>query len=401
MFSFSLNDLSDIQIRSSRCYRFRPFSNLAPAEQDLLRNITNDRAYFGILEAGQAGGLSVKAISQKTAEIFQTLHTPRKVSEAFPEIEPSLRDEIVANLVFDNVVELSDSGKYVSGLPSYELIVRNDCDLTGEDCLSMLSLDAIHHCSRLAVPNAIDLAWKLYFYNRLPVTPKWAARWPNYHAVLRLICLSNEEVNSQLEAKYQSITEYPERIGWLAWVARERLVQESPEDGIYKLYISPEPEDIRTAFNETARLLPESNARGFKVGMNSYGLMRPDKFIVYFDQSHALQAFVDAVRVKLAAIRPHGVPFTAQLDDSGLLSWGVDPKNSSHLAWHSDDSWRIWICNRLASALIDAGRHGMAPSLAVRYSLARLWLSGVDPRVWIKRSLLAPSERTQVSRKAQ
>lgn len=362
--------------------------------------MVSDGTYTGILEAGDVGGPTVKAISQSTADLFKMLRIPRKVSEIFPEMVSPARDEIVANFVFDGVFEVCQNGKYVSGIASYDIIVQDDSCLNGEGRLSTLSHDAIEHCYRLAVPNAIDLAWKLYFYNRLPVTPRWCARWPNSQAVLQFLKRAAADVELKLAVEYQIAPSLPEEIGWLAWIANKRLGKEVIHSGRYKLYISPSPDDISAAFYETACLLPGSNARGFKIGINAHGLMRPDKFIVYFDQFHELQAFVSAIRMKLVSISSHGVPFTAALDDSGLLSWGVDPEKTGHLLWHSDDSWRIWICNRLANSMLDSARHQASSDLAMRYALARLWLSGVNTRVWIKRSLLAPVGQAQVFRGA-
>jgi hypothetical protein len=80
------------------------------------------------------------------------------------------------------------------------------------------------------------------------------------------------------------------------------------------------------------------------------------------------------------------VPFTAALDDDGLLSWGVDPPAAQHLLnWQPRESWRLWLTNRLANALLTA-RGTPAPTAKPRepweYALERLRLDGVDTDTW-------------------
>jgi len=81
----------------------------------------------------------------------------------------------------------------------------------------------------------------------------------------------------------------------------------------------------------------------------------------------------------------HGVPFTAALDDEGLLSWGVDPPASVQLLeWQPRESWRLWLTNRLANALLTAKR---APATATQrspwqYALDRVRLEGIDIDTW-------------------
>src|SRR5207248_2006408 len=79
----------------------------------------------------------------------------------------------------------------------------------------------------------------------------------------------------------------------------------------------------------------------------------------------------------------HGVPFTAQIDAKGLLSWGMDPPHSEHLLPWQGPSWRYWITDRLAGALISANRTNAREVKPWQFALERLQLEGIDTTTWL------------------
>jgi len=86
---------------------------------------------------------------------------------------------------------------------------------------------------------------------------------------------------------------------------------------------------------------------------------------------------------ELGLVPAHGVPFTAEVAGEGLLSWGLDPPASEHLIeWQERESWRLWLTNRLANAILLARQdpeRTIEPSL---FALERLRLEGVDTTTW-------------------
>lgn len=384
-----IKDISSLRVRSNQNYCFKSFANLQDCEQDILRSLSASGDYAGILVSEQCDGLTAKAVSLNTFELFRSLSRPRRISELLESLEENIRNELLAALVLDGVLEVLDGKKRIDRGCLYDLIVADDSNLIGEDTLSRLSFDAIRHCYTLSISNPIDMAWKLYFYNRMPATPKCVSQLPHAESVLRLLNEASGDLYSRISAKYQCLSRQAKHLGWILWVSRQKPQQESTDE-LFKLYISPSPENIGHAFCKAAQLLLEYDATAFKIGPNAYGLLRPDKFVIYFDRLEVLREFAERISARVGDLRVHGVPFAAQLDSSGLISWGVDPRRTGHLSWHSDDSWRIWVCNRLASALDEAKRSGMPCNLAERYSLVKLWLLGVDTRTWIKRSLPGP-----------
>ena len=90
------------------------------------------------------------------------------------------------------------------------------------------------------------------------------------------------------------------------------------------------------------------------------------------------------LRRELAGCDGHGVPFSAGLDDSGLLSWGVDPPDDERaLRWLGRDSWRIWLARRLGAALSIAKAARAADAVEPwRFAIERARRHGVDVETW-------------------
>jgi hypothetical protein len=84
----------------------------------------------------------------------------------------------------------------------------------------------------------------------------------------------------------------------------------------------------------------------------------------------------------LPNIPSQGVPFTSELDENGLLSWGIDPpSNEQALKWQERESWRVWLTNRLAIGIMSA-KNADSSLEAWQFALYRLQQEGVDPKTW-------------------
>ena len=170
--------------------------------------------------------------------------------------------------------------------------------------------------------------------------------------------------------------------GWLSWTSESWSRGDS--DVTYKLYVSPRPERIRDAFAVVARVLPAFEAAQFKVGDSAAGLLRPDKLVAYFKTREMLDDAAAVLRRELAGCEAQGVPFSAGLDDSGLLSWGIDPpENERPLRWLGGSSWRLWIARRLgaAVAIAKSARSAVAAE-PWRFAVERVRRQGVDVATW-------------------
>jgi hypothetical protein len=119
------------------------------------------------------------------------------------------------------------------------------------------------------------------------------------------------------------------------------------------------------------------------VGNDAASLLRPDKIVLYFPDLENVITAAQRLAGKLAGCPAQGVPFTAELAGSdGLVSYGIDPPRPEFaLAWQERESWRLWLTNRLAVALLDARRNG-GQFQPWQYAMARLAIDGVDPLTW-------------------
>jgi hypothetical protein len=125
------------------------------------------------------------------------------------------------------------------------------------------------------------------------------------------------------------------------------------------------------------RVFADQQVRAFKISNNARGILRPDRVVAYLaDEAHARRvgtALVDA----LGAATPQGVPFTAPVAGSGLVSYGLDPPQP--IAAYGP-SWRRWVTRKLA-AYLQASDASTAVDRA-RFALRCLEADGIDTRTW-------------------
>jgi hypothetical protein len=178
---------------------------------------------------------------------------------------------------------------------------------------------------------------------------------------------------------------------WDVWVHGAKSQSEPSTVVRCKLYVSPAREHLYEALTETARVIAKSSAVAVKVGRTAHGLLRPDKLVVYFENRSAMLKTARRLGAALSGAKAQGVPFTASAVPDGLLSWGVDPMNRPPtLGWGGQESWRIWITNRLADWLIGAAQSGYSAVRPWRFALERLSFEGIDPGTFAPTEQFAP-----------
>jgi hypothetical protein len=147
--------------------------------------------------------------------------------------------------------------------------------------------------------------------------------------------------------------------------------------------VSPACDAVPAAFGATLDVLHESAVSCFKIGAEVFGLLRPDKLVAYFPSADDLHRAADGLRARLAGCAAHGVPFTASLTEDGLLSWGMDPpRDRRSPGLEQLESWRLWVTNRLATALVSARAARQSSIEPWQFALERVSLDGIDPTTW-------------------
>ncbi|KQX69457.1 hypothetical protein [Streptomyces sp. Root1310] len=368
--------------RSNPGYRLRSLADLASAERNVLARVADDPEIYGVLVPREHTGLTIKLVNRDTADLFRRLVPGGRVpgDRDSGALTLQLRDMVAAE-----ILEVEDCGVFRTGLgalpPAAELPV--DAQSTGG--LMRISLDAVRHADSLRLTNPAAIADCLYAYHRIPVGPAARRHW------------ARDTVAATLTATSRSGGGPWRQVGdsrtWSSYSRPHPAATSAADSRLYKLYVSPMPEQFLDAVAITVGLAAvRDDAAGWKAGNDCYGVLRPDKLIVYLDSMDAVFSLADDLRRALAGMSVHGVPFTADLGGDGLLSWGVDPPRfSKGSGAFLSDSWRTWLTHRLAATLWEAARRGVPDVIDV--ALRRLDAVGVDARTWTPASdLFGPSE---------
>lgn len=377
-----LKDILDEDFRANTAYELSALGRtpergpLAP----ILEVLARDPSVYGVLVPRQDGGMGLKSVCQDTALLFLTLREPGKLPAYLSASSSKDLNETIAGLVLDGVLEIRADGRYVTGREAYEHLFTQRAAPEPRGLIEKLSMEAVQHAQLLGLDDVSKLSARLYFYNRLPAAPRWKRLLGDEGRIMQTLSFAPETaLGSVLQRNFRSV--HSPKEGWFMWRSRRGLPDRWQARVSYKLYVSPQMHCLSDGFAATVETMAALRAPVFKVGRDQYGLLRPDKIICYFASEEKMLEAATRIDRDLTGLSPHGVPFTAPVGESGLVSWGVDPPLSARaLPWHEDSSWRLWVTNQLAIGLLAArGEDGVEPW---RFALDRLRIKGVDTVTW-------------------
>lgn len=374
--------LFEATLRANPAYELVVFDRLSPQQQALLSNIRDDPNMYGVIVPRSPGGGASKAIDRDTALLFFTLQTPGRLPSYVRALIRDQDGEDIARLVLDGLLEIQHQGGFVSGADAYTLLYGVAPLPEATSAPARLSRAALRYAQQLQSDDTMQLAARLYFYHRLPLTPAWRQRFPDQAALDQFLGLHADGPAAAVREQHWMRTSPPQGTkGWHAW--RSRHTRSRGGAQTYKLYVSPDCAQVPEAWQTTLAVLPAYGAHTIKIGCNVHGLLRPDKIVAYFRRHADLEAAAEHLQREIAGCPAHGVPFTAAITEDGLLSWGTDPPPDQQvLNWQPSESWRVWICHQLAAALVLARRR---PNTAIepwRFAMERVQLEGVDVLTW-------------------
>jgi hypothetical protein len=151
----------------------------------------------------------------------------------------------------------------------------------------------------------------------------------------------------------------------------------------HKLYVSPTLDDLLPCVEKLLAVLPSTKAHTWKIGRGFPGIVRADKICLYFNEQVDASWAGQMLAKHLDGFNAQGVPFTRRCDRSGLVSEGIDPPNDSDRSRRKAPiSWRVWVSQKIAQALLLQMQQSQCPLGAEQYALWTLQILGVDPRVW-------------------
>lgn len=358
--------------------------NLNQQELHALADLSLDPEFFGVFRRKytEAAG-SAKLAYKEVALLFYFLQNESELPQYF---KHGYDDEVnltMAKLVLEGIFEIKVGRHFYSGSAAQNFLyeLQNQVpDLRHR--LLEISARAIQYAIQLNEVDATSLASKLYAYNTVPLffTPDNALK--TFEEVEEYMRISkNSRLNRELLQNWNK-HEPDQKYSWISWSRKQKMQHNARSSSTYKIYISPVLEELPDVFEKAVRVLTGSDAFSFKIGMNREGLLRPDKFVVYFTEFDHLAAAADRLVPALKGHKAQGVPFTASLDDSGMLSWGVDNATDEVLKNREGGSWRAAVTEKLAASISLSKTEKLGPAESVDFVLKKMMLEGVDPTTW-------------------
>jgi hypothetical protein len=383
-------------LRANPLYDLVLYDRLSAPERTALAELAKDPGFYGVLRHRDAAAGAFKSVDRDTALLFLTLREPGALPSYVRAQLGQAAARTVARLVADGVLEVESGGAYLSGAAALaRLPMSGGKPAPGERSgrIGALSTAALRYGQALALSDPALLTWRLYSYNRQPLTPRWQRLVPDAAAMARHLGIGAGGAHRKL---LDSAWLPAAMTGWMAWYARPRAggagesAGRRPGGPTWKLYVSPRAEALAGSFGAVLEALTAARALQFKVGSDASGLLRSDKIVAYFPSYELLAAAADSVLARLDGTPAQGVPFTAEIGGGGLLSWGVDPPDAERsVLGGGRESWRVWVSHRLAWALTAARNASRGTPEALvepiepwRFALERVRLEGVDTETW-------------------
>jgi len=232
--------------------------------------------------------------------------------------------------------------------------------------LLRLSEAGIYYAARLRHLPIVNLTKRIYGYYGLPIRRTHQPILQDWTDVADWLGL--KEGSKCVRALSSIFVATADPVGWMHWRRPS-----TPNTLLHKLYISPRLESLPELFPLLVEIFDTFDVPAFKIGVSARVLARPDKFVAYFANREHLLVVGDELTSTLRGVPAHGVPFTAPIDTSGLLSWGYDPGIKG-------ESWRLWIAQMLAMGIVGAPLGSVEET--VRHARQILKSAGVDPNRW-------------------
>jgi hypothetical protein len=378
-----LEHFDTMLFRANAAFELVLFDRLPVEQQQLLNALQRDTDCHGVLYPLQQPELGIRSVDQDTALLFSTLQRPGHIPAYVKSQLGAEYHTTLLRFVLDTILEVEWQGSWVSGIEFYSLFFAHQTPHIVQGTIAQLSLDAVKYAQALASTNSTQLSMRLYCYNRVPLSAHWWRKFPTTASVAAYLDLPPHSSSFLSKQQWVEVSSNSSSDGWFAWSARYTPSEIHIPHFTYKLYISPACSYIRDAFQTTIKVLADSQAMHFKIGRDVYGLLRPDKFVVYFASMQACEEMATQLMRKLAGLPAHGVPFSSEIGGAGLLSWGIDPPTEEQtFSGHYGESWRLWVTNRLAIALLNAKSTCPCTVEPWQFALERLRLDDVNIETW-------------------
>jgi hypothetical protein len=375
------------KLRPCPFYQLIEWNQLNISQQEMLSGLYDEAEVYGIfLPADKSSNLTLKVAYKEVALLYlhlgKTNILPRYL---FLSGEQKI-NATIAQLVLDNILEMECKGNFVSGSAAIKAIFGETLFETAiiPDRISQLSLEAIQYGLLLRNMDRRSLSYKLYTFNTIPWDSYAKSKFYVDSSVKEFLFSSAKNEINNLLKKYWKPDNLSEEKYWLSWsrIGADKNYFITPDKPTFKLYISPAIHDLPIVFDRAIRVLSVSQTLSFKTGSTIQGLLRPDKMVAYFESIEALMETATLLKKEFTGYAPHGVAFTAQVDETGMLSWGVDPPLTDILSVIEAGSWRLKVTDQLALAIMQAQTDKLNLRESIHFIKAKLLSVGINPENW-------------------
>ena len=376
--------LPERKFRAGNLYRLKEWSQLNDQQKESLAGLQDEAEVYGVFEpVTRSGNVPSKVAYREVTLLYFHLQHSNKLPHYLVFPRDQKINETVAALVLDGVLEVEWKGKFVSGADA--LAALCDGDIINEahlpTYLSRLSYKAIHYAWTLSDQDERSIASRLYAFNTIPWDASMKMMFYEKHNVKDFLfsSIDDDTMNTLSEEWHSMVTEKKEWLSWNRKATKTLIDPQSPH--IYKLYVSPLLNDVPAVLARCVPAVNTSDAVSFKMGNTLQGLLRPDKMVMYFYSKESLIKMARVLKESLKGFPCQGVPFSSQLDDDGLLSWGQDPGHEGQHIFENG-SWRTVISEKLAAILVQAKKDQVKWPQAIAYIEATMQTRGIDIRNW-------------------
>jgi len=363
-------DLNTARLRSNPRFRLVSFDECDERERLLLEPLAQDSNFYGILAPPDTSPAPAKSMSRDAALLFMSLREPAIVPHLLTSLFGASVQERIQELILDGVFEIEQDGAFASGSAALPQLSHDSREKPNSQ-VAQLSNEAMVYVTAAEGLSPSEAAARLYMYNRVPCTPALQRRFARDDDVLAF--LAGKTALAKRLQKYW-VREVSQE-AWLTWH------QASSASHGFKLFISPTLDGLPQTFEVAVDAFCQVKCSHFKVGRSAFGLLRPDKFVAYFESLEQVKEAAELIRASTSGVSAQGVPFTAAIDTEGLTSWGMDPPRFEQvMAWQEHQSWRQWVTERLAVYTLAAKESGAEN--VVEFASRRIGFDGVNPDTW-------------------
>ena len=306
------------------------------------------------------------------AQIIYTLEGQQELTSSCVRLLGNDLHYTIIGMVYDNIIQVQNKGIFEGGPTCSfvkEVLHSFPTFSAPNHLISKLSWDSIHYANYFSHLSQNEIVQKLYSYNAFPRT-RFYDHFNDWFGTEDNIRLCN-----QIRKSYTSNSSNPP-VYWFSWYHNVHGIS---NDLSYKLYISPKPNDVRHVFSIVANICCTMLVPAFKIGANLHGIIRPDKLVLYFSNYDALERVALRLREVLQGIEVQGVPYTNPFDTNGLLSWAIEPVQTSFEP-ATTLSWRMHVASCIGRYLKLAYVQNL--DFNILNILARIRLQGIDSNDW-------------------